>query len=370
MMIMQLILAFILVVLAQAAVYHMLVLRGLAYSCTLLHYKIFEGDGTELIEVIENRKLLPLLWLKVETRFSDTLLFTRNDNTNVSAWGFHRSVLSIPPMRRVTRTYRIVSTKRGYYHIGSATVTTGDLLGLVNKTFSYTSETGLHVYPIPLTRSEMNLPSRSFQGDVVVRRFFLPDPFMPTGVREYVPDDPQNLINWKASAKTGKLVVHKCDFTADSKLMVFFNVDYSANSWDNTSEIKNSTLEHAVRILAAILDMSITNGQKTALWTNATSLRDNKEIYVPAALGRTQREEMLAAAAEIQFVRTRNFHMMLREAAEVVKDMDILLMTRYMTKEILIEIDALRNAGNKVEVFTIPDIPGELSPVRRGENSA
>jgi len=152
--------------------------------------------------------------------------------------------------------------------------------------------------------------------------------------------------------------------------MVFFNVDYSANSWDNTSEIKNSTLEHAVRILAAILDMSITNGQKTALWTNATSLRDNKEIYVPAALGRTQREEMLAAAAEIQFVRTRNFHMMLREAAEVVKDMDILLMTRYMTKEILIEIDALRNAGNKVEVFTIPDIPGELSPVRRGENSA
>jgi uncharacterized protein (DUF58 family) len=265
-------------------------------------------------------------------------------------------------MRRIKRTYRIVCTKRGYYPLGSATVTTGDLLGLTEKYLSYIPEAGLHVYPLPVMRPELNLPSRSFQGDVVVRRFFLPDPFMPSGVREYVPGDPQNLINWKASAKTGHLVVHKRDFTADSKLLVFFNVDYSANSWDNSSMVKNSTLEHALRIMATILDLSIANGQQTALWTNAASLRDGKEISVPPALGRTQREELFAAMAEIQFVRTRNFHMLLMEAAEIVRDSDILLMTRYMTKEIEIEIDALRRAGNKVEVLTIPDITEKPSP--------
>jgi len=369
MMVLQFFLALIFVVMTQAVIYRMLVLYGLTYSCTLSHYRVYEGDSNELVEVIENRKLLPLLWLKVETRFSESILFTKNDNTCVSAGGFHRSILAIPPMRRVKRTFRIVCTKRGYYPLGSATVTTGDLLGTIEKNFSYTPESGLHVYPVPVMRSDLTLPSHSFQGDIIVRRFFLPDPFMPSGVREYVPDDPQNLINWKASAKAGRLVVHKCDFTADSKLMVFFNVDYSANSWDNSSFIKDSTLENAIRILAAILDMSITNGQQTALWTNATSLRDKKEVYIPPALGRTHREELFAAMAEMQFVRTRNFHMLLKEATGIVRDTDILLMTRYMTNEIEIEINALRKAGNKVEVFTIPD-PADDHYLRGGDHNA
>jgi len=368
MIILQFFLALITVILTQAVIYRMLVLYGLTYTCTLTHYRIYEGDSNELVEVIENKKLLPLLWLKVETRFNESILFTKNDNTFVSAGGFHRSILALPPMRRVKRTYRIVCTKRGYYPLGSATVTTGDLMGLVEKNFSYTPESGLHVFPIPVMRSELNLPSRSFQGDVIVRRFFLPDPFMPSGVRDYVPDDPQKLINWKASAKVGRLVVNKCDFTADSKLMVFFNVDYSANSRDNSSFIKESTLEHALRILATILDLSITNGQQTALWTNATSSRDEKEVFVPPALGRTHREELFAAMAEMQFVRTRNFHMLLKEAAKIIKDTDILLMTRYMTKEIDIEIDAFRHSGNKVEVFTIPDIAEDHTLRGGGQN--
>ena len=362
-MILQVFLALILVALAQALIYRLLALRGLTYSCTLSHYRIYEGDSNELVEVIENKKLLPLLWLKAETRFNDTILFTKNDNTCVSSGGFHRSVLSLPAMRRVRRTYSLVCTKRGYYNLGSATVTTGDLFGLVNMTLSYTPETGLHVYPIPIRKPELCLPSRSFQGDVVVRRFFLPDPFMPAGVRDYTADDPMNIINWKASVKSGKLVVHKCDFTADSNLMVFFNVDYSATTWDNTSKIKNSTMEHALRILAGILDMSIQSGQRTALWTNATSLRDKQEVYVPAASGRTHREELFAALAEMQFVRSRNFFMLLQEASKVVRDTDILLMTRYLTTEIQIEIEALRHAGNKVEVFTIPNIKNENSRV-------
>jgi len=357
MMVVQIILAFIIVVLTQGVIYYVFALRGLSYSCSLLHNNIYEGESNELVEVIENKKALPLLWLRIETRFNESFLFIKNDSTNVSSGEFHRSVLSVPPMRRVTRTYKIVCTKRGYYQIGAASVTTGDMFGIVNKSFAYTPEIGLHVFPIPIVWSKLNLPSRSFQGDMVVRRFFLQDPFMPAGIRDYVSGDPQNSINWKASAKSGKLVVHKHDFTADSKLMVFFNVDYSASSQDNSSVIKDSSMEYALRILATILDYSITHGQETALWTNATSLRDEKEVLVPLALRQNQREKLFAAMAEMKFVRTRNFHMLLKEAACVVRDMDILLMTRYMTDEIQTEINTMRRAGNKVEVFTIPDLP-------------
>jgi len=354
-MALQFLFAFLLVAITQAVIYHVLALSSLSYSCTILHNRVFEGESNELTEVIENRKLLPLLWMKVETRFSETMLFTKNDNTRVNAGVFHRSVITVPPLRRITRIYKIVCTKRGYYHLGAANITTGDLLGLTSKTLIHKSETGLHVYPVPFSRTEINLPSRSFQGDTVVRRFFLPDPFMPAGVRDYTTGDPQNMINWKASAKSGKLVVQRCDFTSDSKLMVFFNIDYSAESWDNTGAKKANALEHALRILATVLDISISNGQQTALYTNAVSLRDEREVTVPPAMGRKQREELFAAVAEIQFVRTRSFYMLLRSAAEFVKDSDVLLITRYMTKEIDFECDILRRAGNKVEVFIVPD---------------
>ena len=369
-MILQFILAVIIVVLAQTFVYNLFALRSLSYSCTMAHNKIFEGESNELTEVIENRKLLPLLWMKVETRFSETMQFTKNDNTRVSAEVFHRSILTIPPFRRITRVYRIVCNKRGYYPLGSATITTGDLLGAINKSLTYVPENGLHVYPIPLKQSEINLPTRSFLGDAIVKRFFLPDPFMPAGIRDYAFGDPQNLINWKASAKTGKLVVQKCDYTSDSKLLVFFNIDYSAESWDNTGAKKTNALEHAVRMLAAVLDMSVTYGQQTSLRTNSVSLRDGKEIAVPPAMGRTQREELFTAMAEIQFVRTRSFHMLLKEASADVRGFDILLMTRYVTKEIMAECDELRKAGNKVETFVIPDILQERQLPRGGEASA
>jgi len=359
MMVVQIVLAFLIIILAQSVIYYVFALRGLLYSCTLSHYNVYEGESNELVEVIESRKKLPLLWLKIETRFNESILFTKNDNTNVSSGEFHRSVLSMPPMQRITRTYRIICTKRGYYHLGAASVTTGDLIGLVNKTFAHTPKTGLHVFPIPIKWSELNLPSRTFRGDVVVRRLFLHDPFMPTGIRNYAPGDPQNQINWKASAKSAKLVVHKYDYTADSKLMVFFNVDYTANSQDNASAIKNDTMEHALRILAAILDNSINSGQETALWTNATSQRDGKEVSVLSNLRQIQREKLFAAMAEMKFVRSRNFHMLLQEASKVVRDTDILLMTRYMTEEIQTEIDTLRRGSNKVEVFTIPDLREE-----------
>ena len=370
MIILQFILVLIFFVIVQGVIYHTLAFRGLKYSCTILHNRIFEGETNELVEVIENKKLLPLLWLKVETRFSKTMLFTKNDNTRVSAGVFHRSVFSVPAFRRIKRSYRITCTKRGYYHLGSASITTGDLFGLINKTFSYTPEAGLHVFPIPVKLTELHLPSRSFMGDVVVRRYFLPDPFMPAGIRDYTPRDPQKLINWKASAKTGKLVVQKHDFTSSSKLMVFFNIDYSSESRDNSSAIKTQTMENALRVLASVLNFSISSGQQTALHTNSVSFRDGQEVTVLPAPGGTRREDLFAAVAEMRLVRTRNFYMLLREAAQVVKDTDILIMTRYKTDEMNIEIDSLRHAGNKVEIFIIPDQPTEQRFGEGGEESA
>jgi len=361
-MIMQFLVGFTFIVLVQSVIYSLFAFRGFNYSCTLSHNRVNEGETIEYTETIENKRLLPLLWLKVEARFNETLLFTKNDNTRVSAGTFHRSVLSMPPFRRIKRTYKIVCSKRGYYPLGSSSITTGDLLGLTSRTMSFSSDMGLHVFPVPLSQTQIDLPSRSFLGDMVVRRYILPDPFMPAGVRDYVPGDPQNMIHWKASAKTGSLVVHRREFTADSKLLVFFNVAFNARSWDINDTVVINTMENSLRILATVFNLAASNGQQTALCTNSISFRDRSEVTVPPAYGRAHNEKLFSAMAEMQFIRTRSFHMLLREAVEEVRDMDILLVTRYISAETQTEIEALRLNGNKVEVFIIPEAAAEHLP--------
>jgi len=355
MLIFRILLALAAIAIVHRVLYYNITLRYFRYTCALSGCRVLEGDKIELYEIIENRAFLPMLWLRVETRFDGALLFTRNDNTHVSAGLYHRSIFSAPPFRRVKRTYEILCSKRGYYRFGSSTVTTGDITGIENVIVTGGSDIELHVCPRPLPRHEIALPTRSWQGDMVVRRFILPDPFMPAGVRDYTPRDPMSSVNWKASAKTGGLVVHRRDYTADSRLIVFFNIDESAEQWTYAGPMQNQIMERALRLTATVVETAIANGMKTAFRTNAASSRDGGEVALPPAFGRAHRDEIFAAMAEIKLIRTRSFHMLLREAAETVCDSDILLITRFVTKEMDAEIDKLRKAGNKVELYMVPD---------------
>ncbi|MDR0324510.1 MAG: DUF58 domain-containing protein [Oscillospiraceae bacterium] len=350
-MILRFVAAFALIVIAQYVLFRLFALRRFAYTCALSQNRVGEGETVELCETIENGGFFPLLWIRVEYRFSEALPFIKNDNTTVAALTFHRSVFSAPPFCRVRRVYKIACMKRGYYPIGAASVLVGDLLGLASYALVYRGATALHVYPTPLPWRDLSLPSRLWLGDMVVRRFILPDPFMPAGVRGYAPGDPLNHINWKASAKVGGLLVHRHDYTADSRLTVVFDVEYEGY----ILALRDKTMEAAIRLLAAALDFAIANGMSAALRTNSTGSRDGAEVTVPSGFGRVHRERLFTAMAEMGFKQTRSLPALLQEMSETVRDTDILIMTRSLSKGSSAGMKALRGAGNKVEVFLIPD---------------
>ena len=349
-------LAFFTVMSAQYILYRVFALRRFRYSCELTRHRVSEGESVELVETVENGGFLPLLWIRIETGFHESLLFVRNDSARVSGGSYHRSVLSAPPFRRIQRRYGIVCSKRGYYRLGASVVTGGDPLGMLNQIREFRSDIELYVYPAPLPWHGLVLPARSWLGDAVVRRFILPDPFMPSGVRSYLPGDPIKDINWKASARTGGLVVHKHDFTADVKFTAFFDVDAETGQSVDSDSRQQQIMEQGIRLLAFVLDASVRNGRQTALRANSASRRDGQEIEVPPGFGRGQREQLLAAMAEMQFLHTRSFSTLLREAAQTEKNADILLMTRFVTNEIQAEVESLRRSGNLVEILLIPDL--------------
>ena len=354
-MIIRLLTAFMAVAAMQSILYRLFALRHFKYTCTLSVRKVNAGETIELYETLENSGFLPLLWLKIETRFNEALYFLKNDNTSVAAVTFHRSVFTAPPYRRIRRTYKVVCTRRGYYKLGASSVTSGDLMGIETSSISFDCHADLYVYPIPLPWQSLSLPTRTWLGEWVVRRFIFPDPFMPAGVRDYAPGDPLHQIHWKASAKTGALVVHRHSYTADANLLVCFNIDAAAGQWAQADVIQSESMEQDVRLLATVLHFALTNGMSAALHTNSISRADGEEVSVSSGYGISHRETLFTALAEMQFRRTRPFPMLLREMAASVNHKDILVMTRYLTNEILAECELLRKAGSKVEILVTTD---------------
>ena len=53
------------------------------------------------------------------------------------------------------------------------------------------------------------------------------DPFAFRTIRDYTTDDPMKAINWKASAKTGTLMVNTFDSALSQKAMLFLDVEDS-----------------------------------------------------------------------------------------------------------------------------------------------
>lgn len=65
------------------------------------------------------------------------------------------------------------------------------------------------IYPVLLNLDELPLPIHSWLGELPVKRWIVEDPFLTAGIREYSSGDSMGLVNWKATARTGVMQVHK-----------------------------------------------------------------------------------------------------------------------------------------------------------------
>ena len=213
------------------------------------------GQSVHLIEKISNKKIIPVPWLKVESRIDSGLQFGRQEDLNILQDEFHISIFSMLPYTRIIRTHDVKCVKRGFYHLKSAALTARSITGSISAGKDETTDAKLYVFPRTLAMLEMNFPSHSWQGDSVVRRWILEDPFIHAGIREYTLSDPMKNINWKASARFGTLQVNQYDPTAQHRLMILLNVDTKLNQWTVTDEPER--IEYGISVAATLLNMPL-----------------------------------------------------------------------------------------------------------------
>ncbi|MCD8069560.1 MAG: DUF58 domain-containing protein [Lachnospiraceae bacterium] len=283
----------------QVRLYQKLWNRNLGVKISFKNREIFEGETGELLEVVENRKYLPLSMLKVKFHTDRNLAFDDVEGSNVSDLFYRNDVFQIGGGERITRTLSFTGKKRGYYKIMGIDLVSTDLLMTTDMAESRREDSWLYVYPKPFYDEEFMRSLQQLNGEVLTRQHLIEDPFEYRGIREYQPYDTMRSINWKATARTGSLKVNQRNYTALQTIRIFFNID------DLGILKKDDAVEMCLRICAALSAYFISQGTRVALYGNGVDVISGEPVGVEAGAGNGQMDQIYKALARIDTKRER-----------------------------------------------------------------
>jgi len=233
---------------------------------------VYAGQETKLYEMIENRKRMPVPVLEVGFHTRKELDFADVENTNVSDYLYKRDIFSVLGKQKITREIPVKCAKRGKYLVSDVDIITYTLLYRKRYSKAVGTEAEIYVYPKMTDVSEIVTVCERMLGTIQCTKRLYEDPFAFRAIRNYTTDDPMKTINWKASAKTGSLMVNTFDSAQSQKAMIFLDVE-------DTNILKQEDLVEESIALAATM-------MRRLLWQNIevgfVFNKKSSEVFLPA----------------------------------------------------------------------------------------
>ena len=326
-------------------------IKNLACTRSFSRPTVFEGDQGELVEVVRNDGPFVIPWLRVESYISPHLRLGKQENLDVKGQSFYSSCYTLMPYQQIRRRHRVKYLRRGTYDLGSATISSGDLLGLTRFWNEQKLHTEVTVYPRILDRDELPLPVSRTLGELIVRAQLLRDPFLVRGVREYQPGDLVRDIHWAATARTGQVQVRVHDHTARTRLLVVLNVQHSDSQWDNyIKQSDEAAVEDELRLAASLCVHALRGGVAAGFAANMPQGQSEGNTVLLPAEGAAWEEELLTAFARLD-MRCGDKFLKLLDDLQVCEGLDILVLSRYDSEGIQDALARLRTAGNQVTFY-------------------
>lgn len=329
--------------------------RGLRIERTFSTTHCHAGDDIVMIETIVNRKLAPIPWLRLESTIHAGLHFAKMSNLAVSSGALfqnHRSLFSLMPYTRIVRRHGVNCSKRGWYKLETVAASMGDLVGVQAASAIHRMQLELLVYPRLVSRDDIPLLSSRWQGDITVKRWIMPDPFLVSGAREYRFGDTMNSIHWKATARSQKLQVYNRDFTADPRLLLAVNTQITETMWDAVTDPE--LVEIALSYAATLAEYAVSQGIPVGFGYNGSLQgQPGVPVYLAPEGGWPHLEHLFEKMAKLSISCSRSFEDFLDQGIEQEGTaMDIILLTSFVSKGIEESIVRLESLGHSV--FIIP----------------
>ncbi|MGG1520044.1 DUF58 domain-containing protein [Paenibacillus oryzisoli] len=330
--------------------------RGLQIDRKFDRAHAHAGEDMLMIETIMNRKLLPIPWLRLEATLSTGLRFGQMNNLEVSTGSLfqnHRSLFTLMPYTRIVRRHHVHCARRGWYKLETVAAAMGDLIGMQAASKTHRLHVELLVYPRLVQPEDVPILSSRWQGDVIVRRWMVPDPFLVSGVREYRFGDTMNSIHWKATARTGRLQVYNREFTADPRLVIVVNSQVTEEMWDAVTDPE--LVEKGLSYAATLADYAISQGVPVGFGYNGWRLdAPGVPVYCAPEGGAQQLDYLFETMAKLAISCARSCEDFLQQLLEEeTSPVDIFLLTAYISEGMHERIEELEDAGHTVSLVPL-----------------
>lgn len=335
--------------------------KNLTVDLCLSDDKAVEGDQLSLIETITNQKLLPIPVLKIKYMASRFLIFSDTCQTEVTDHTYRNDLFSVMMYQKLTRSIPFLCTKRGYYTIDKVYLVCNDILLESELVSASDAKLQLYVYPRPIEYNRLQIPFQKMFGTVLTRRLLYEDPFEFRSIREYQSYDTMKTINWKASAKTGALMVNVHNHTASQQIKILLNVE------SDTLRKHEELLEEGIRLTAALAAYFIEQGIPTALYTNALDVISREILNAPAGSGHSHIRTINETLARIDDTYTPpSFVSILGEEMDLTDPNDyILLISSYQRVDLQRKL--IRLTQEKIDFTWIVPVDQEVQLTVAGD---
>ncbi len=332
------------------ALFYLLVL-GISYFYAYLISRcvvVFRGkrvlrthrlEQVEAVFFVENRSFLPVHYLAITDKLNYAFMTDPG-----------KFLVSLAPWERKKLSYPLASRDRGEFMVGPLVVQGSDPLGLFPWVNRHKDRLRLIVYPEvhPLDlKHRTGLPA----GNIRVQSRIFEDVTRYRSVREYVPGDDLMRINWKASAKTGKL--HSMDYLPYLYAPVLIILNMAIE--DYPQRYRYHHLERAATVAASLVTYFV--GLKQEVGLAAYASIKGQPGFPAAEIRGTHGHalHLLEILARVQpGAEHMNFEQLLQTSGiKIPPQTRIEVITPLLTEEQSAFFRRLKEQGCAVEVFLI-----------------
>ena len=320
----------------QARVYRRNWDNGLAVQVFFDRENMEEGMEGNVVEVIENRKRLPLPVLKVKFVTSRKLSFSEDKGAKTTDLYYRNDVFCVGSLEKITRKVPFVATKRGYMNIQEIDLVASDLFLTSQYIMTFGTDAYLYVYPKAFSTASLEQALKEVNGEVQTMRHVMEDPFTYRGIRPYQPTDEMRSINWKATAKERELMVNQKGYTYLRSVRIFLNTE------DTGILKKEEAVEVSMQIVMRLANLFLEQGMPVSIYGNGKDILTDKELRLAEGAGNGMRSAVQRGLARI----------------DTQKGV-------FAFKE-LFETEILDNAAGTYTIFVSPNLYEDFQEVLRG----
>jgi uncharacterized protein (DUF58 family) len=338
-------------------------LKGVIYRRKPYFKRAFPDERVPLQIEIENQKLLPLTWLRVQDPWPKAVGPEQEDilaPTHLPDQGLLTNVFSLRWYERAKRDYTLKFRNRGIFPIGPVKLESGDLFGIFERSEQQGSVELLTVFPDLIPFEDLQLPADDPFGDRRSRRRLYEDPNQPIGVRDYHPQDSFRRVHWPATAHTGQLQVKVYQPTSANIMVVCLNVSTFARHWEGTNP---ALLEHVIKVAATLVSKGIEDGYRVGLIANGCLAHADQPFRIPPGRSPRQLTSLLEALAGVTPVVTSQFEsFLIKQVPRVSYGATLLIVTGVTNPELFEALIQLKHHGRHITLLSFAEQPPEKIP--------